>query len=591
MPAQPNEPGQPNKPAQPDDPEQPTVPLARPRGAADGASAQTTARPTAAPPSAHLLPHDPFAGGDRVLDGRYRMVKKLGAGGMGAVFLVDDLLLRRRVALKMLFAHRMRTAEDIARFRKEAAIAHSVHDPHVARTYDIGEEGGVHYLSMEHLRGETLLARLKREMPLSSEQTRAIAVPMCLGLRAAHRAGIVHRDLKPANIMLTDDERGAVVMDFGVARSLHDRADLAAAPIEGDQPWDVTSAGRGTPAYMAPEQWDGLSGDTRTDIYALGVMLYVCLTGKAPFSARSLDELADKHRLDPPPRLSSVVDGVDPTLERLVLRCLEKDPAARPASMDEVLEVLRAPERRRRWLRQTAVVAASSLLVLGLSGLAVWEVAKAAVVHEMRPALGRLAELVARDVPTEGLDAIRDASAIGTPAFDAVDAVLRRYREDNEEIRYVYTMRSGDGPHELRFVVDEDWREEDEDGDGVISPDEEQVVPGQAYDASRVPAMVRAVREGVTTVDRAFTVDRWGVTLSGYAPVRDPAGRFTGVIVGVDASNAQLHRLRHALIAILGLVWAGTLLVFAGAPWLSTLRRRRARGSPAAHQGSSGRSA
>jgi serine/threonine-protein kinase len=259
------------------------------------------------------------------LSGRYPMRSKLGEGGMGTVYLADDLLLGRVVAVKALFDEDQFADEDLARFRKEVAAAHAVHHPNVARTYDLGASGGVQYLTMEHLPGETLMSRI-RKGKVPSDELIEIAVPLCEGLRAAHKAGVVHRDLKPANVMLVGGERKVAIRDFGIARTMaeatgEDLTQSRKSPSGhyiASTPWDVTSAGLGTPAYMAPERWNEQHGDPRTDIDALGVILYVALTGKAPYAATTADEMGEMHKSVPIPDVRQEVKEVPAHLARLI---------------------------------------------------------------------------------------------------------------------------------------------------------------------------------------------------------------------------------------------------------------------------------
>lgn len=501
----------------------------------------------------------------RLLNGRYRIVRKLGVGGMGIVYLSEDLLLRRHVALKTLFAQRRLTDEDLELFCREVALALAVNHPNVARTYDIGRADGVYFLTMEYLVGRTLVRRLQHGKAMSSAEVRAMAVPLCEALRAAHRAGVVHRDLKPDNVMLVQDERHVVVMDFGIATAMDGPRD----PLDPDEatrasPWAVTSAGRGTPAYMAPEQWDGESGDVRTDVYALGVILFLCLCRQLPFRAGSPTEVGLKHRHEAPPDLTQLAPGVDRDLAELIRACLAKDPAHRPDSMDEVLRRLGRSKFRRAYVGRVAATALVTALLCGGAGLLVWSVAQRAVVREMRPALMRLAELAAEKIDADDLDRVQTPADIDGGAFGRVQAVLRRYKQGNAEISYLYTMQLGTQRDKYVFVVDLDPRDADKNDDGVVTPDERGSPPGLAYDGSDMPEMAQTLRTGQPQADADFRADPWAVTLSGYAPVlRD--GRPTAYFVGVDARNDQLEALRGRLAVALALVWA---VAVAGYAWL-----------------------
>src|SRR6185437_10342671 len=248
---------------------------------------------------------------------RYRIVALLGRGGMGEVYRADDLTLGQPVALKFLPEEAAENPGLLERFRGEVRISRKVSHPNVCRVYDVGEVDGQTFFTMEYVDGEDLASLLRRIGRLPHDQAIDIARQLCVGLAAAHAKGVLHRDLKPANIML--DGRGqAVITDFGLA-ALTDQAQGA----------ELRS---GTPAYMAPEQLAGKEVTERSDIYSLGLVLYEIFTGKRAFSAESLGELLQSRTSATVSRPSSFVKDIDPLVERVILRCLEGDPANRPAS-------------------------------------------------------------------------------------------------------------------------------------------------------------------------------------------------------------------------------------------------------------------
>ena len=252
-----------------------------------------------------------------VLAGRYRIVALLGKGGMGEVYRADDLTLGQAVALKFLPEAAARNEDFLARFRNEVRTARQVAHPNVCRVYDVGEVEGQTFISMEYVDGEDLASLLRRIGRLPVDKALQIGRQLCAGLAEAHRAGVLHRDLKPANVML--DGRGHVLItDFGLAG--------LAEQIEAG---DLRS---GTPAYMAPEQLEGKGVSVRSDIYSLGLVLYEILTGKRAFEGQIPTEQARERREKPPSKPSSVVKDLDPAAERMILRCLEPNPADRPAS-------------------------------------------------------------------------------------------------------------------------------------------------------------------------------------------------------------------------------------------------------------------
>ena len=265
-------------------------------------------------------PDSPLPGGytpGTLLIGRYRVVSLIGRGGMGEVFLADDLELGQQVALKFLPETIAVRPGGLERFRTEARIARQVTHPNVARVHDVGQVDGRHFLSMEYVDGENLEQLLRRIGRLPHEKAVEIARQMCLGLAAAHDKGVLHRDLKPANVML--DGRGQVrLTDFGL--SAFAEAGLGEGQIVG------------TPAYMSPEQITGKEVSTRSDIYSLGLVLYELFTGTPAFQSRTFGELRDSHQHDTPSMPSSLIAEMDPATERVIMKCLEKDPTQRQGS-------------------------------------------------------------------------------------------------------------------------------------------------------------------------------------------------------------------------------------------------------------------
>jgi serine/threonine-protein kinase len=254
-----------------------------------------------------------------LLAGRYRIVALLGKGGMGEVYRADDLSLGQSVALKFLPRAVSSDRIRLSHFRDEVRIARGVSHPNVCRVYDLAEVDGQPFLTMEHIDGEDLAVLLKRIGRLPEEKGVELARQMCLGLAAAHEKGVLHRDLKPANVML--DGRGQVrITDFGLA--------AVAGAVE-----DVRS---GTPAYMAPEQLAGKDVSVQSDLFSLGLILYELFTGKKAFPARTPDELRKLHEEGTPSKPSSHVSGLNPAVERVILRCLQKNPEDRPRSAYEV---------------------------------------------------------------------------------------------------------------------------------------------------------------------------------------------------------------------------------------------------------------
>src|SRR5262245_1854294 len=255
---------------------------------------------------------------------RFRIVGLIGRGGMGEVYRAHDLELDQTVALKFLTAVRV-DERARGRLRNEVRLARQVAHANVCRVYDIGEAQGELYMSMEYVDGEDLAALLRRIGKLPMDKAIEIALKLCAGLAAAHSKGMLHRDLKPANIMI--DSFGEVrIMDFGLAAISEELR--------------ATQVPEGTPYYMAPEQFAGEKASVQSDMYALGLVFYEMLTGKPPFAGNTpaeLRRLREESRITPP---SMFVSGMEPAVERAILRCLEANPNLRPASAHAVAALL-----------------------------------------------------------------------------------------------------------------------------------------------------------------------------------------------------------------------------------------------------------
>lgn len=261
-------------------------------------------------------PAERFAPGT-LLASRYRIVSRLGKGGMGEVFRADDLVLGQPVALKFLPEAAIGNANLLTRFYDEVRIARQISHKNVCRVYDIGEVGGQPFLSMEYIDGEDVGSLLRRIGRLPTDKATEFARKICAGVAAAHAQGVLHRDLKPANIMI--DARGEVhITDFGLAAIAEQ---LHGAEIQS-----------GTPAYMAPEQLAGQAVSVQSDLYAVGLVLYEMFTGKMPFQANTLAEMARLRQESRITNPSTLVADIDKSVERAILRCLEADPKMRPSS-------------------------------------------------------------------------------------------------------------------------------------------------------------------------------------------------------------------------------------------------------------------
>ncbi len=283
---------------------------------------------------------DPLIG--KVLDGRYTLLELIGSGGMGRVYKAMQLQLGRVVALKLLKPARGVHMDPgfQRRFFLEASLTARLHHPNTIVVHDFGKaEDGTYYIAMEWVQGDTLKKLLAERGPLPWERALNIGQQVCRSVREAHRLGLVHRDLKPANVMVAQEEtyRDLVkVLDFGLVKSFAAESDRRVTYTE------LTEAGAmlGSPKYMAPEQ-AMQEADPRSDIYSVGVMLYEMLSGAVPFDGQEAVQIITRHIHEKPQPLSSRAPQVPAGVSALVMRCLEKDPAARFQSMDELLEAMR----------------------------------------------------------------------------------------------------------------------------------------------------------------------------------------------------------------------------------------------------------
>ncbi len=270
--------------------------------------------------------------------GNYRLIAELGSGGMGSVWLAEHTLLGSKTAIKVLRPEHSQNPQIVQRFFDEARAASRVNHPNIVTVVDFGWQQGNAYLVMEHLHGQTVSRAIYQTGRVAPERSLTIVREAAVAMAAAHAAQIIHRDLKPDNLFLVPDPSGGErvkVLDFGIAKLLGD----------SDPGHQMTQTGMimGTPAYMSPEQCRGAGRvDHRTDVYALGCVLFHLLTGRTPFVASTPGDLIACHLTVPPPAPSSVTTGISPELDALVLRCLAKDVDARLSTMTELIAAIDA---------------------------------------------------------------------------------------------------------------------------------------------------------------------------------------------------------------------------------------------------------
>ena len=279
----------------------------------------------------------------QVLDGKYKIVRVIGEGGMGAVYEGENIRIRRRVAIKVLHAGVASNTEMVQRFEREAQVAGTVGNDHILEILDLGAlPGGERYMVMEYLDGETLTDRIKARTQVAPAEAVQLLRQVLRGLSAAHAAGIVHRDLKPDNIFILKEKAGirdfVKIIDFGISKFSE----------VGGQSSRMTRTGAlmGTPHYMSPEQATGsMDIDRRTDIYAVGIIMYEAVTGRVPFQAETFNQLLFEIALAKIIPARQVVPDLDPAIDSIIMKASARDPAQRFQSCEEFLAALQAWER------------------------------------------------------------------------------------------------------------------------------------------------------------------------------------------------------------------------------------------------------
>jgi eukaryotic-like serine/threonine-protein kinase len=313
----------------------------------------------------------------QVIEGKYRIIRLLGEGGMGAVYEGENVRIRRKVAIKILHAMFAENKEVVQRFEREAQAAGHIGNDHIMEVLDLGQlESGDLFLVMEYLDGEALSGRLKRLGQLTPEQLVPLFLDVLAGLGAAHHAGIIHRDLKPDNIFILKEKAGkpdfVKIIDFGISKF---------QPLSGDgMRMTKTGAMMGTPYYMSPEQATGSAEiGPASDIYALGVILFECVTGAVPFDAPTFNQLLFKIALTPAPDIREIRPDLDPGFASIVSKAMAREISARFSTCAELADALRAwakdrsgvvvpPQPSAEELRADTVARASQVSIHGVTG-------------------------------------------------------------------------------------------------------------------------------------------------------------------------------------------------------------------------------
>src|SRR5687767_13268736 len=311
---------------------------------------------------------------DTIVDGRYRIQERLGAGGMAAVYRAHDMQHGREVALKLLYRRFAEDEDFVERFRREASAAAGLQHPNVVQVYDRGAWDGTWYIAMEFLDGRSLKQVVRETGPVEPQTAIELVTQVLKAARFAHKRGVIHRDIKPHNVII-DSEGRAKVTDFGIARA-------------GASDMTETGSIIGTAQYLSPEQAQGHPVDARADLYSIGIVLYELLTGALPFDAESAVTIALKQVTEDPTPPMQLNPAVSPALDSVVMRALRKDPAERFQSADDFIAALESAlaggyvetvavsedpvaalveEDRRNWRRIAVIV----VVLLALAAIAI----------------------------------------------------------------------------------------------------------------------------------------------------------------------------------------------------------------------------
>jgi len=429
---------------------------------------------------------------DTLIDGRYRVVNRIGSGGMADVWCADDTQLGRKVALKLLHPRFAEDDEFVERFRREASSAAGLQHPNVVAVFDRGEWEGTYYIAMEYLPGRSLKQLVRDHGALDPALAVSLVVQILKAARFAHRRGIVHRDIKPHNVIV-DEEGRAKVTDFGIARA-------------GASDMTETGSIMGTAQYLSPEQAQGHPVDARSDLYSIGVVLYELLTGRVPFDGESAVTIALKHVAEEPVPPGQLNPAVPPALEAVVMRAMAKDPAQRfqdadsfifalqhamagqpdgAAAAGDPVAALQAADRR-TWRRvaATAVV----LLALAAAGVGAWLLLR----PDPRPVpdvIGRRGDTGAQIVQNAGFEArLLTVQSGSVPRDRIANQDPRPGTQADEGSTVTLTVSGGPGEAPVPSVV------------GQTRPDAARVLRDAGFD-------VRSRRAFSDSVDRGLVIE------------------------------------------------------------------------------------
>ncbi|HBA86222.1 MAG TPA: hypothetical protein DCZ95_19240 [Verrucomicrobia bacterium] len=521
--------------------------------------------PQALPPSESEIDHI-----NRKLEGRYQLQEILGAGGVGAVYLASDVVLKRQVAIKVIRSKFRVSSKIIDRFRDEATIVASFAHPNIVQIHEIIDCELTPLIVMEYVPG-TNLEKPIRSRKLDRNRLIDIMISVCETVAHAHEHGVIHCDIKPENILLSDDGR-VKIADFGVALRID--PDQAAA----DKPSGKVIMG--SPAFMSPEQARGDLAEitNRTDIFGIGATLYYALTGRNVVSG-SAQQILEKLRNG---RIEPIADDDPPLpldLKTICMKCLECDPENRYRSAYLLADDLRRfreklpvsvrtyslPEKTLRaikYRKRNFFVAVAAVLVVFAFFLSVqvvqYRISRNSLIGLLKDKVTSVAGTASLLIDPAEVEAVRTPADRNTPACENLVSVLNEITKRSPHINYAYIARKADKPGYVSFVaLDTLVRSSaapDINHNGVIDPGERALQIGDIYaDTPRYPDMMEGFDR--PTADRAIsTHDEWNVGLSGYAPIRDANGNaiaILGVDIKLDELNETFKQIDRTYLASL----------------------------------------
>ena len=505
---------------------------------------------------------------NKILHERYRVEKELGHGGMGIVYRAVDLKLNRTVALKTILANASVSEEQIQRFRFEIKAAAMLQHKNIVSVHEVMEINGCPVCVMEFIEGVSLHEAVHKGM-LDTKALVDIFIQLGVALGYAHSRGLMHRDIKPGNVMLTK-EGVPKIMDFGLAKLLQKNES------DTDSPQTIEGAILGTPSFMSPEQ---ATGDPRqmsnsTDIYSLGATFYFTLTGRPPHDGENAIQVIQKVLSEPPTLPTTLNVHLPKDLEAICLKAMEKKPLLRYLTAPEFSEDLehfreQKPISARRYdfkeklfraiaLKKEMFTFSMFLVVLMFVGLVLsqgihYRISRESLTDDLRERLKGIASTATLLVNAKDIEQIHTPADQNKEAFTRLVNSLKDVKRHNPKLEYVYLMRlsaqknkAAQSTQNLEFIAEDDMldsvEELDEDKNGLLDKQEAPPAIGEVYEETgKFPAMKHGLQTACADAS-VEVMDDYGVSLSGYAPIRDAEGNAVAVL-GVDMKNDNVARI------------------------------------------------